>query len=182
MAWTTPRDWTDGELVNEAMLDVHIRDNMRVTTHLLARKSADQTVNNSAVLVNDTHLLFAVAASEVWWLQAWLMFDGGTIPDIKFHWTLPASATMRWGATSDGDASFGGSWSSFSTPVALLTEASTPAYATIGAGTTIGLSLTGIAVVAGTAGNVQLQWAQNTANASDTIMRTNSCLIGMRLA
>ena len=32
MAWTTPRDWTDGELVTEALLDTHVRDNLKALT------------------------------------------------------------------------------------------------------------------------------------------------------
>ena len=32
MAWTTPRDWTDGELVTEALLDTHVRDNLLALT------------------------------------------------------------------------------------------------------------------------------------------------------
>lgn len=28
MAWTTPRNWTSGELVTEAMMDTHVKDNM----------------------------------------------------------------------------------------------------------------------------------------------------------
>lgn len=32
MAWTTPRDWTDGELVTEALLDTHLRDNLLALT------------------------------------------------------------------------------------------------------------------------------------------------------
>lgn len=28
MAWTTPRDWTTGEVVTEAMMDTHVRDNL----------------------------------------------------------------------------------------------------------------------------------------------------------
>ena len=27
MAYTTPRTWTDGELVNKSIMDVHVRDN-----------------------------------------------------------------------------------------------------------------------------------------------------------
>jgi len=29
MAWTTPRDWSVGEVVTEAMMDTHIKDNLR---------------------------------------------------------------------------------------------------------------------------------------------------------
>ena len=28
MAWTTPRTWTDGELVTKAIMDTHVRDNL----------------------------------------------------------------------------------------------------------------------------------------------------------
>ena len=36
MAWTTPRDWTDGELVTEALLDTHVRDNFKAMTEWTA--------------------------------------------------------------------------------------------------------------------------------------------------
>lgn len=28
MAWTTPRTWTDGEIVTKAIMDTHVRDNL----------------------------------------------------------------------------------------------------------------------------------------------------------
>jgi hypothetical protein len=184
MAWTTPRTWTDGELVTKAIMDPHIRDNFNMTMHTLARKTADETVNNSTTLQNDDHLFFAVAANEVWLVQAWLMWDSAATPDIKFGWTGPASATFAWGAlsteTSSGVASFGQSFSG--TPVAPLAIGGTLFLPGAGAGTITAVALAGIAAIAGTAGNLQLQWAQNTLNVSDTKVRQNSALIGCRLA
>jgi hypothetical protein len=179
MAWTTPRTWTDGELVTKAIMDPHIRDNFNMTMHTIARKSADQIVNNSTTLVNDTHLFAPVLANEVWLIHAWVLFDSGTTPDIKFAWTVPASATFSWGFPSSDAGT--ANWANLGSPVALATTASI-AIVSLGAGTVQGVNMTGIAVIAGTAGNVQLQWAQNTLNASNTTVRLNSALVGCRLA
>ena len=179
MAWTTPRTWTDTELVTAAIMNPHVRDNLNMATHTIARKTADQTVNNSSTLVNDTHLVLAVLANEVWVVNAYLMYDSGTIPDIKFAWTVPAGATISWGAISSDTGA--ANWANIGSPVALATTGSM-AFSCLGAGTIQGAILTGIAVIGGTAGNVQLQWAQNTANASDTKVRLNSALVGNRVA
>ena len=183
MAWTAPRTWTDGELVTAAIMNPHVRDNFRMTMHTLARKTADETVNNSAALQNDDHLFFSVDVNEVWFIQAWLMCDGGSTPDIKFGWTVPASATITWGwIGSDYATSTLAGWGpNAGAGVALATTGSLTAQLTA-ASTIQGVSFAGIAAIAGTAGTVQLQWAQATANASDTKIRTNSCLVGCRLA
>ena len=183
MAWTTPRTWTDGELVTAAIMNPHIRDNMNVTMRLLARKTADQIVNNSTALVNDTHLVFAVGASDVYLINAYLLVEGGnSTADIKFGWTVPASGTIQWAATSSLSASVI-AWETLpaaSTPHALSNAAATAIYGTDTAAP--GVLLTGIYAGGGTAGNVQLQWAQGTATVVDTNLKINSCLVGMKLA
>jgi len=178
MAWTAPRTWTDGELVTAAIMQPHVRDNLRMTMHTLARKTADETVNNSSTLQNDDHLSFSVDVSEVWLVQAWLMCDSASAADIKFGWTVPASATISWGFNSNagGVASWAGdNLTALATTGSL--NASTSAAATIQ-----GIGLVGIVAVAGTAGTVQLQWAQVTPTVADTKVRTNSALVGCRLA
>ena len=183
MAWTTPRTWTDGELVTAAIMNPHIRDNMNVTMRLLARKTADETVNNSSVLQNDDHLVFAVGASDVYLVNAYLLVDGGnTTADIKFGWTVPASGTLQWGATSSlsGSTTAWETQPAANTPHVLLSAASTATYGTDASAP--GVLLTGIYAGGGTAGNVQLQWAQGTATVVNTILKINSCLVGMKLA
>jgi hypothetical protein len=62
MAWTTPRDWTAGELVTEAIMDTHIRDNLRSVMHVLAYKTSDEFVDSGTTgttLQNDDHLFFS---------------------------------------------------------------------------------------------------------------------------
>lgn len=39
MAWTTPRDWTNGEVVTETIMNTHIRDNENALYDFIARSS-----------------------------------------------------------------------------------------------------------------------------------------------
>ena len=53
MAWTTPRTWVTDELVTAAIMNSAVRDNFNSTMHLVARKTADQSVTSSTTLVAD---------------------------------------------------------------------------------------------------------------------------------
>lgn len=135
-----------------------------------ATKTADETVNNSAVLQNDDHLFFPIGANETWIFN--VDFDGNSAatPDIKFAMTAPAGATCQYNfylptgiqnsrVTTCGTAStvLNGN----------ATEQSYIGYGTITNGAT--------------AGTVTLQWAQFTANASNTIGRAGSILKAYRI-
>ena len=143
----------------------------------IIRKTTNETVNNSNTLQNDDELAWTVGASDVWLIHAYLMFTGTTAADIQFGWTGPASGVFSWGFPhSAGD----GSWSDAGT-VALETIAT--AGATPLNNTSLhGAMLLGIYSGGGTAGTLQLQWAQVAAEATDLIMFANSCLVGWRLA
>lgn len=52
----------------------------------------------------------------------------------------------------------------------------------IGAGTNRGILIMGWVVNSTNAGNVQLQWAQNTADASDTKVKAGSWLVAYKMA
>jgi hypothetical protein len=184
MAFTVPIDSAvTGEIAPAALWNTFVRDNLMSTMHVLARKSADQTVNNSTTLVDDTHLLFSVAANEVWLIHAYLLIDSAsTVADIKFHWTVPASATMVWGPTGGAEPSFT-QWDAVLTSTSadvLGTESGTQNFGTNSVPTQ-GLLFAGVAAIAGTAGTVRLQWAQVTATVANTTLKTNSTLIGARL-
>lgn len=147
------------------------------------RKAADETVNNSATLQNDDHLVLPVAANETWQFELWLLLSSssGSAADWKFGWTVPASTTMFWGSPSANAAT-----NQFvtvgvaATPVALTSESGT---VTSGSdAVTNGVILRGWIRVAGTAGNVQFQWAQNTATAVDNKVLKDSVLIARRIA
>lgn len=141
----------------------------------LVRKTADETVNNSAVMQNDDHLLFSAEASSTYLVECWLMFDGSTAADLKVGWSLPTGAEIYFGTPQTGTVRYWDSVGTATSPQALHVSAGTLAMGTV-SGTRAGASLAGILVMAGTAGTVNFQWAQNSATAADTTIFANSLL------
>lgn len=146
----------------------------------VARKSADETVNNSSTLQNDDHLSLSVAANETWAFDGVLLVTSvSTASDFKLGWTVPASTTMLWAMVSNANAHWLAATAG-SSPGTLNTESSTPSAG--GVAGTYGLLLRGVIRVAGTAGTVQFQWAQATLTAEDTKLLKDSHIVFRRLA
>jgi hypothetical protein len=182
MAWTEPpRTWTTDELVTAAIMNTHVRDQFNATWHLIAKKTADESVTTSTVFQDDDHLVLALAANEVWQFQYMLIVQGSSSGDLKMQWTFPASGSFSAQATVEPSA--GGA---FSTQLQETTTSPTGSVITNigGAGATIPriIVVHGFIINASTAGNLTLQWAQNTSNATATTLKTNSALWGAKLA
>ncbi|MEU6635700.1 hypothetical protein [Streptomyces rochei] len=131
-----------------------------------ARKTADESVASSTTLQNDQHLKLPVAANAVYSLFLMCVFSGGTTGDLKCDWAVPSGAVLRWsdqtgvsGLHSDVDV-----WNAPSG----TTQVAFQIWATV--------------VTSSTAGTVQFRWAQNTSDATATIVRTNSSLQLTRVA
>lgn len=132
---------------------------------VIKKKNSDEIVNASAALQNDNDLSWSVSANAQYTLDMLLLYNSGTTPDIKFAWTGPASFTMTWvvtGFDTAGNFIFGN----------IDSEATTQALG--GTGANIAAQVKGIVTIAGTGGTLQLQWAQNTSNASDTTVKAGS--------
>ncbi len=125
-------------------------------------KSGDETINNVSTLQNDDDLLDAVAANITYIVEVYLVVQSGGTPDFKFAFTVPASATIVGAAYSAAGV--------LHTANADLTSGIAVQIATSDQGVIIRAKL----VVAGTAGTLQLQWAQNTADVSDTVVKEES--------
>lgn len=151
-----------------------------VSTIELVRKTADETVNNSTTLQNDDHLLFSIAANEVvhGYIACFYVSTGAT-PDLKFAFSAPSGATgqlSRIGApatTTDlSDGNIAVDMNNASITTALI----------IGTTATQGIAMVFFTIRnSTTAGTVNFQWAQNTATAENTIMRTDSYLLIFRV-
>ncbi len=139
------------------------------------RKTSDETVNNSTVLQNDNELLFAMAANEVWHVALIMIIDSSAVADFKFGFSLPAGATAHGyyiGHSSAGAAIQGA-----------LIQTSVSDLQGVGVGTGRNQAIVNLVVINGVnAGNFQLQWAQNTAEVSDTKLLTNSCITAGKVA
>ena len=139
------------------------------------RKSADETQNNvvnpTAVLQNDDELFFAIGANETWSYRFVISANAAAAPDIKFAVIAPVGATCRSGVQDAEGAT---------------------TIANLACGASSGLvpgntaedvyEVTGTVVNGATAGNVTLQWAQNTVNAANVIVRQGSYLNANRIA
>lgn len=127
---------------------------------LFARKTADETVNNSTTLQDDNHLGKLCTLSTSYEVELLLIYNSGATPDFKINFTGPAGSSFTWVAISTLGISI---------PKTLASS-----LALDGTGADASVLVKGLFIMSTTAGGLQLQWAQNTANASDTIVRTGS--------
>ena len=133
-------------------------------------KSADETVNNSDVMQNDDTFSFAVSANTKYIWRMHVIVTGATNADWKFQFTGPAAPT----------AAYYGSMGCFEfaagvTPAVQASALSTSL--TVGMSTTFAvLSINGILQNGANAGTLQFQWAQATAQVSDTKVLAGSYL------
>ena len=126
-------------------------------------KTSSETVNNSTTLQNDDTLKFPVGASEVWTFRFVLQATSSTVADLKFAVTAPTGAVCEVSyldtETAESNAQYGCG--------ATITNIT-------GNGTDDVYEITGTVTNGTTAGDVQLQWAQNTAEATNTIVYSGS--------
>lgn len=142
------------------------------------RKTADETVTSSAVLQDDDHLTFAIAANEEWVVS--YQIDSGdnmSATGIKAAITAPAGAAlsidMTLNAVSTSAQPFGGR----------ATVSGTAALnAAIATGNGNLLSIAAWILNGATPGNVTLQWAQGTSNGNALIFRKGSYMQATRVA
>lgn len=141
---------------------------------LFVRKPTEvQVVNNSIAFVNDDALLLPLQANARYVLDGFLIWDSGTTADIKFDWVGPAGFTVgRWAVNSIDTTS------TTLTGAGNVGQSGTAATAIprggVGIGTFVSGLLFGLVTTAGTAGNLQLRWAQNALEAVNTRIKTES--------
>jgi hypothetical protein len=144
-------------------------------------KTATETVNNSATLQDDDELAVTVDTGTVCKVELWLMLSAaGTAADWKFAWSVPSGGEIYWGPISAqaGDSGWVRNQAATTPGGLLVSTDSLPAGSMNGRH---GVMLAGIYVGGGTAGDLQFQWAQNTADASDSKVLANSVLIAQKV-
>jgi len=132
-------------------------------TFLAVTKPTDQIVNNSTVFVNDTALQALLTANLNYGFFLLSIRDSSAVADFKWSMIAPAGATIRWNR--------------YLVNVAALIEGATLPLSGLGLGIEIIEILYGQVDMAGTAGNLIMQFAQNTAEVSDTTHQRGSTLV-----
>ena len=137
------------------------------------RKTGQQQWSSST-LTNDNHLFVPLAANEVCAFELFLVAFGTTGADVKYAFTVPTGATLKWGGLGLILAAGG------VTDLAIgIVEVSGTAdtYGLLGAGTKVVTRIQGTVANGANAGNLQLQCAQVVTDAgSPTTVDTNSWL------
>jgi len=137
------------------------------STNTFARivKKADQTISNSTTFTDDAELLFTPTINKTYGFQLLFFFDSSAVANFKLKMTLPTGATGDW---VNGNWTGGGS----AAPVDV-----TAGQSRSGIGAVATSALYGRIIMAGNAGDVVIQWAQNTAEISNTKMLQGSFLV-----
>lgn len=135
-------------------------------------KTADETVNNSAALQADNHLTLAVAANKRYGWRANLWFSSGTTPDIQWEFIVPSGATGQYSGMGLGTAGADNEGPTY----AYGAGVGGPDDQGQGVGVKRHRRFEGFLKTSSTAGNLALNWAQNSANATDTVVYEGSTL------
>lgn len=138
-----------------------------------ARKTVFEDVTANTALQNDDELFVSVLANTVYEVRMVLFYDGDPGGDLKIQFTAPSGAVLPFAAS--GMAVTAAGYGDDQVGAFDLTTA-TVGFGAIGVGTTCGLIVAGTLVTSGTAGTLQLQWAQRTAFATRTRIFQNSFL------
>lgn len=139
-------------------------------------KAADETVNNTSTVQADDDFVFAVETNSVYlWEMTLLLESAATNSDYKCAWNVPVGTTMLWGPHNQAGNRY---WETANTGVAgdaLLTEASIFSWGSQAA--IQGTHFRGFIFTGGNAGNVAFEWAQDTAQVTDTSILQDSTWI-----
>ncbi len=133
--------------------------------YLSTRVAADQilTASNTTPqnVTNMAAALPAIVGAIFRW-RAHIFYEATTVADIKFDWTIPAGATMRWGLNCLAAAGVNPQYQTLSG------SGTTMSAGALGIGTVLMALVEGEVTMAAAAGNLQLQAAQNTSDPSVT--------------
>lgn len=134
----------------------------------VALLTADLTgVTSSTTLVDATGLTFAIGANETWYYNIYFPLTCSVTGQSKFGITSPSGATGSNILLANGSvfaAAFGS------------------AITVTGTNTTLMMCLSGYVTSSSTAGNVQLQYAQATSDATATKIKASAFLQAWKIA
>jgi hypothetical protein len=149
-------------------------------------KTADQTVAASTTFVNDNDLFFPVPSGASYWSFQIMMRVNDGAGDIKFQMTVPTGYEIHWSPLFYGDTggTFGSKWLALPTGQTSLQNllSASQSFSSDASVSDMGIMAWGIvfdSAGSGSAGNIQLQWAQNGASGS-TLVQKGSNLIAWR--
>ena len=145
------------------------------------RKTADEPRLATTTYADDTHLVFPAEASAVYTMVGWIKYFADPTPDIKMLFSVPSGCLGEWAWLMPGQSTAASALAGYS----IRTETNDAGSGRTGYGTSDSIHFTpvsGLFRMSTTAGNIALQWAQNTSSATATTLYTDSWLAFQRIA
>ena len=150
------------------------------TSYIIRKKTADESVCGGGgscsqltgtTLQNDDELVLPLQANQSYVIEGFLfMISASATPDCKIAFTVPAGATMILGF----HANYGDNNTTLASDVLTTSGTASSMIPNAGAGKENPIFISGTVIMGATAGNLTLQWAQNTNNSNSTTIRANS--------
>lgn len=147
--------------------------------HTMTRIAVDQVLTASSTVLQNVTNMVATLPGTAGAIFAWrghVFYDATTTADIKFAFTIPAAATMRWGMNALGP---GGTNPIYT---AITGSGTAISIGALGIGSVLYALFSGEVTMGATPGNLQMQAAQNTSDASVTTVFARSFMEVWRTA
>lgn len=143
-----------------------------------ARKSATASISSNITLQPDSELFFAVEANAIYVVEAMIQYDGAAgNADLKMLFRTPSGGSFAGSATV---ISTSGATAFDLAQIAIPGNGSFD-MGTLGSGTQ-SFKVNGMLITAGSAGNLSIEWCQNTSNATATRVLAGSYITGRRVS
>lgn len=146
--------------------------NNAISTNVV--KATTLTVNNSTTYVNDPELFIPLVANSVWIIEFTLFYSSLAAAAAKVNLTVPSGGAFTFGndslsltATTTANAIDRG---------VVFAGGGGHGLGAAGVGNPVVSYPKGYCSIGATAGNAQLQFAQDTANASNTVLMPGSTM------
>lgn len=144
-----------------------------------AIKTSNESVTSSTALQNDDALFLSLASNSTYEVTGLLSTDGAAAGDIKVTFTGPAGASICMYFNALSVSAVGGG-----DDLVFILESfgTTGSFGTIAAADHRAIAFRGQVTIAGTAGNLQLQWAQDTSSGTATRVLAGSYISARRIS
>lgn len=138
-------------------------------------QTADTIRNNTTTYLDSTDLVIALSANAAYTLDCCILYDTSATADAKIRFSFPASTVALiapWASTNTANTTATNTINQqASVPVSNIIEFTLSGVAS---GTVMSARPAGWINVAGTAGNLVVGHAQNTASAVNTLLKSGS--------
>lgn len=147
-------------------------------------KQSDESVVSSTTLQDDNELSLPLLANTDYWLEGFIMYGANQSADIRIMFSVPSGAVFDicHNGLRLGHVGGNGVDNLSRSRITQLSSGGTIGGIHATANTSLGvIPLEGRVIVGNTPGDLVFRWAQNTSNATATVVKADSLLVMQRL-